>query len=505
MRSNYQGAEAGPDVKRGGNAVGPSHHGVGRVIRSARIGTILLLLSCGAILPVKAQVRSLSASSSCNSKSRPELSFPFLRYDEDWSFLACSPRADRWDRIKYLPISKDGKVYLSVGGDARAVYESYDNQYWGDGPQGQAGWIVHHYLLHADVHAASWFRLFTEVQSGLENGRVGGPRPYDEDQFDIHQAFVDLKCCESKTNMVVRVGRQELYYGSGRLVDARFGLNTRISFDGVKVIALTGRTNTEVFATRPTLQRPGILDDTPDSKTAFWGIYSTTQLRPSMSVDFYYLGYKAKTQTFARGSGEYQPNTLGVRWAAAARHLDYDEEANLQVGTFQNDKVQAWSVASMIGYKLERRSRPRVSLRSDVTSGDKGGKGSPLGSFFPLYARGKYFGEADLSGPVNTLDLIPALDLHPRRDVAVNISYGAFWRKSTQDGIYGFAGNLYKPGAESSAQLIGQQGELDLNYFIAPHTIARIVYQHFFPGTFLRQTPPGKEVNYVTVWLDYHF
>jgi hypothetical protein len=140
-----------------------------------------------------------------------------------------------------------------------------------------------------------------------------------------------------------------------------------------------------------------------------------------MSVDFYYLGYKAKTQTFARGSGEYQPNTLGVRWAAAARHLDYDEEANLQVGTFQNDKVQAWSVASMIGYKLEGRSSqpPHISLRSDVTTGDKGAKGAPLGSFFPLYARGKYFGEADLNGPVNTLDLIPALDLHPRRDMAV--------------------------------------------------------------------------------------
>ena len=98
-----------------------------------------------------------------------------------------------------------------------------------------------------------------------------------------------------------------------------------------------------------------------------------------------------------------------------------------------------------------------------------------------------------------------SLDLHPRSDLLINLSYGAFWRESIHDGNYGFAGNLYKPGDESRARMIGQQAELDLNYFIMPHTLMRVVYQHFFPGRFLKETPPGQDVNYVTVWFDYHF
>ena len=34
-----------------------------------------------------------------------------------------------------------------------------------------------------------------------------------------------------------RVGRQELEYGSGRLIDVREGPNVRLSFDGFKVLS----------------------------------------------------------------------------------------------------------------------------------------------------------------------------------------------------------------------------------------------------------------------------
>ena len=446
-----------------------------------------------------------AATPNCPLDPRPSYQFPFLRYDEDWSYLRCAPRTDRWDRVKYMPLG-EGKTNLTIGGDVREVYESYDHQYWGDGPQGQGGWLVHHYLLHGDLHVNPSLRVFGELQAAFENGRNGGPRPYDEDKLDIHQAFVDFNCCRSQRKTTLRIGRQELYYGSGRLVDARFGLNTRISFDGLKIIIPSKRSNTEIFATRPTLLRPGIFDDPPDSKKWFWGIYNTTAVKPSVSLDLYYLGYKAGLQTFATGVGEFQSNTIGGRWAGKTGNRDFDEEANVQVGTFKNGDIRAWSVALYNGYTFQRVSEtPRVSLRSDATSGDNDPNDRHLGSFFPLYARGKYFGEADLNGPVNTIDIIPALDLHPRSDLLINLSYGAFWRESIHDGIYGFAGNLYKPGDASRARMIGQQAEIDFNYFIMPHTLMRVVYQHFFPGRFLKETPPGQDVNYVTVWFDYHF
>lgn len=476
-------------------------------IPACLLALILILLTTGIARGEDTQhfLQQEEVTQLCPIGSRPSSHFPFLRYDEDWSFLKCTPRRDRWDRIKYLPISEDN-AYLSLGGNLREVYESYDHQYWGQGPQGEAGWLVHHYLLHGDLHLNSTFRVFGELQAAFENGRNGGPRPYDEDKLDIHQAFVDVNCCHSPEKVTFRVGRQELYYGSGRLVDARFGLNTRISFDGIKVIIPFERSRTEVFVTRPTLQRPGIFDDPPDSKKWFWGIYSTAAVKSSASLDLYYLGYKAASQTFAAGTGAFTSNTLGGRWSGKIGGYDFDEETNAQFGAFKDGDIRAWSTALLNGYTFRKqRWAPRLSLRSDVTSGDNDPTDRHLGSFFPLYARGKYFGEADLNGPVNTIDVIPALDLHPRSDFSIDLSYGSFWRESIHDGVYGFAGNLYKTGDQSRARPIGQQAEIDLNYLIMPHTMMRVVYQHFFPGRYLKGTPPGQDVNYVTVWFDYHF
>lgn len=475
--------------------------------RGRRSATVLLLALLSMLVCCRrgdAQEQQ-SQTSDCPNASRPTYQFPFLRFDEDWSFLRCAPRADRWDRIKYIPLHlHDG--YLSLGGDIREVYESYDQQYWGDGPQGAAGWLVHHYLLHADAHLDKSFRVFGELQAAFENGRNGGPRPYDENKLDLHQAFVDFTIPSTRRRLTLRLGRQELYYGSGRLVDARFGLNTRISVDGAKSIAQLGRTHLEVFASRPTLQKPGIFDDSPDSKKIFWGAYSTTKLNHSRVVDLYYLGFRAASQTFAVGTGPYQLHMIGARVAGSRHHFDFDQEANVQLGTFRDGDVRAWSIASLNGYAFgTTKGSPRISLRSDVTSGDSNPNDHHLGSFFPLYARGKYFGEADLNGPVNTIDLIPQLDLHPTKQFLVSGSYGVFWRQSTSDGVYGFAGNLYKTGDLSRARLIGQQAEVEFNFFVAPHTLLRTVYQHFFSGAYLKQTPLGRNVNYVTVWMDYHF
>lgn len=459
-----------------------------------------------ASLPVLSPHTGDGSNPPCNASMRPQYHPPFIRWTEDWSFLRCKQlRSDRWDRLKYVPLGHNESRYLSIGAEARGIYEAYQNQYWGDGPQDNNGWLLQNYLLHADVHFDSRVRLFGELQSTLANGRTGGPRPYDEDKLDLHQAFVDYGL-PTRYRSTLRIGRQELQYDSGRLVDARFGLNTRLSYDGFKTITQVGKTNVEAFAVRPTLQRTGIFDDTPNSKEIFWGLYATRPLTPSLMLDLYYLGFDTKAWTFSSGTGHFQPHTLGTRFSGRLGAFDFNNEANIQVGTFGEREVRAWSVSLLHGYTFENtKASPRVSLRADVTSGDRGLQGHALGSFFPLFASGKYFEEADLNGPVNTIDVIPSVDLHASRTWTVTPIYGVFWRESIRDGLYGYAGNLYKTGDRSSARLIGQNFEIDVTHVIAPHTILRGVYQHFAAGSFLMETPPGKDVNYGTVWVVYHF
>ena len=45
--------------------------------------------------------------------------YQFLRFEEDWSVLKNAPesqRTDFVDRIKYIPLSDDGDIWLSLGG-----------------------------------------------------------------------------------------------------------------------------------------------------------------------------------------------------------------------------------------------------------------------------------------------------------------------------------------------------------------------------------------------------
>src|SRR5215471_1601443 len=126
--------------------------------------------------------------------SLPQPLYPLPRYEEDWSALRDpSKHNDFLDTIKFIPLSDDGTVFLSLGGDIRETYERFHNTNFGLSPEDSDGYLLQRYLFHADIHAGQRFRFFAELSSSLEDGRTGGPRPViDENKLDMHQGFFDL-------------------------------------------------------------------------------------------------------------------------------------------------------------------------------------------------------------------------------------------------------------------------------------------------------------------------
>src|SRR5881397_261796 len=107
-------------------------------------------------------------------------------------------------------------------------------------------------MLHADTHFGARFRVFAQLKSGLENDRSGGARPADRDDLDLHQLFFDVKLFSANDeSLTVRVGRQELAYGSSRLISVREAPNVRQSFDGAKAILKLASWRVDAFAARP--------------------------------------------------------------------------------------------------------------------------------------------------------------------------------------------------------------------------------------------------------------
>src|SRR5215831_422656 len=143
---------------------------------------------------------------------------------------------------------------------------------FGLSPDDPDGYLLQRYLFHADIHAGQRFRFFAELSSSLEDGRTGGPRPViDENKLDMHQGFFALLLLKprERSSLTLRVGRQEMSFGSGRLIALREGPNVPLSFDGVRITIHSGDWQLDSFATRPAQNKPEIFDDPPQHDFAF--------------------------------------------------------------------------------------------------------------------------------------------------------------------------------------------------------------------------------------------
>jgi len=432
-----------------------------------------------------------------------------LRYDEDYSYLRSVHGSDLFDPIKYIPLNQNGDVYLSFGGEARVRYEYFHNPQWGLVPQDNNGYWLQRYMLHADAHFTEWFRTFVQYKSGLETDRNGGPRPTDRDEADLHQAFFDVRMPLPETNsLTLRVGRQELSYGSSRLISVRESPNVRQSFDGVKAIFEMGKTRIDAFAVKPVETNPGVFDDGSEPDEKFWGLYGVSPLPRvrSANVDLYYLGLERKDAEFNQGTERELRHTLGTRLWGKAHRIDYNFEFVYQFGTFGKGDISAWTAASDTGYTFESTPwKPRIGLKADITSGDRSPTDRDLETFNPLFPRGAYFSETALIGPANHIDLHPSLELKPIEQLKLMLDWDFFWRESTRDAIYGNSVNVVVPAGSGSDHYVGNQVQVLAEWQLPRHLTFSAAYAHFFARDFLKASTPGKDVDYASAWLTFRF
>ena len=352
--------------------------------------TILMVISFA--IPALSRGQSVPTAES----PAPVRIYHLLREDDDWSFLADpDKRQDFWDPIKYIRL-RPGRNdwFLSIGGEAREVWEQIGNDNWGQQPFMNA-YFNERYMLYFDVHYGKHVRSFVELKSGLNSYRIGGPRPIDEKKLDFQSAFLEVGTGGERNWIKFRAGRHEMEYGSGRLIDVREGPNVRLSFDGFMVKGGIGPWEIDGFAVRPDLDKPGVFDNAPNHTVGFWGVYGVRPLPKNITLDAYYLGLDRKTAAFERGVGHEVRHSIGARLSRPVAEMkpgwDFDYEGLWQFGTFGSANINAWTVASETGYCFPNVPlKPRFSVKADVSSGDDP-RTNTLGTFNPLFPKGQLF------------------------------------------------------------------------------------------------------------------
>jgi hypothetical protein len=430
------------------------------------------------------------------SSGQQKPTFKALRYEDDFTYLKKDTVKSEYEKLKFTPLNKSGNTYVSFGGDVRFQYFNIKNEDWGDTPDDKDGYILSRYLVHADFHASSYFRLFLQLQSSNANGRIN-PNPVENNPLDFHQAFFDVNFISKKYSKVtLRLGRQELYYGSQRLIAVREIPNNRSAFDGIKLICGARSIKSDLFYTHPVANKIGIFDDHFNNDSKFWGSYTVINTVPFFkNIDIYYLGLWKRKASFDDGSGKELRHSFGTRIWKNEGSWRFDFEGVYQFGKLENKNITAWTVSSYSSYQFQNiKFKPMLGLKTEIISGNKTYDDVTIETFNPLFPRGAYFGLAALIGPTNLLDIHPSINFEVTPKFNVAFDYDAFWRYSKNDGLYATNSQLIYTGKNSSEKFIGTQLGTEMIYQYSAMISFKLEGTWFQSGKFIKDSGSGKDI-----------
>jgi len=421
-------------------------------------------------------------------------SFKLLRYDENYEFLKDSNR-NFYERLKFIPLNEEKNFYLSFGGEARYEYVDFNNEDWGRLGIGRNNFLLQRYDLHADIHLGRTFRVFAQLRSALQDGRINGPRGIDEDQFNVQNLFLDVNLWQKEDKKItIRAGRQELDYGSGRLISVREGPNARLYFTGGKIMYNSSRLSVDAFAMMADTINTGVFDNKMSKQLNLWGAYSKIILPKSGNLDLYYLGIRRDESLFEEGAASERRHTIGTRFWKYGGGFIYNLEAAYQFGSFGSGNINAWTGSVDIGYMFENiKFKPTVNLRNDYISGDKNQGNGNLQTFNPLYPKGGYFGFSPQVGPVNLIDIHPYATMDLLSNLKMQVDVVLNWRYSTQDGVYRPSGMLNLRGSASDEKYIGTAYLANFTYSVNQYISVVSGIQYFKTGAFINDIIPNSK------------
>jgi hypothetical protein len=433
----------------------------------------------------------------------------FLRYNDNFSYLKSDTiKKKGTEKLKHLPIGTIGNT--SLGGEVREQLQYYKYFNFGEPPspsnQSNTWQLWHRAMAHANIELGSKMRIFTQVGSTFRFLNTNAPIPeIDENHLSLHQLFGEYKFSR---NWTARIGRQEMSYGSHRLITFREGPNTRLAFDAAVIKYNSEKRKLDLIALSPVVSRKGVFDD-GTFKDFIIGIYATEILLPKKLVlDYYFLNFESNRRKYNYKAGTDSRRVAGFRAFSQNRVANYEAEATYQFGTFNDLRVNAYSLSVDMNVSLLPKSGLIFGIAGNYVSGDKDNSDTHLNTYNPLFSKPQYGLTAPI-GASNVITFNPYLRISPTRKMSILAGVYFMQRQSDQDGTYTPDGTELRPRPEklfiATEKEIGTLLVLESIYSVNNHLSFAFDASEFFAGKFLKQTGKGKDISYLALKASYKF
>ncbi len=411
-------------------------------------------------------------------------------FDADFRYLDNPDNTDRvpTDALKRIKFADD--FMFSTGGQAWIRYMDITNQGLGTKNSNEDLLRVRSYI---DVWYKDWVRVYAEFISATEEGQSAAPGPYDINRADFLNLFMDVKVFDLDNRPVyARVGRQELVFGSQRLVSNVDFLNTRRTFQGVRATYRGENWDYDAWWARPVVVNPTQVDSW-DLKQNFVGSWATYHPNKTDLVDLYYLYYDNQNHVALDGITRSPTilNTFGSRYFSNANRVLWDLEGAMQLGSVTSQNLVAGMATTGIGYHFkDAPMSPSTWLYYDYASGSQNPGHGADNTFNQLFAFGhNYLGALDVVGRQNIQDISTQNFLYPTDWLTVQVQYHQLWLASAKDALYNSQGLAIRRSATGADGAdVGGILNFIFNFHLTANQDIQVGYGHLYGGTFLQKT-----------------
>ncbi|NVN12342.1 alginate export family protein, partial [Nguyenibacter vanlangensis] len=424
-----------------------------------------------------------------------------VRWAEDWRDRAAAPPAQRrrdwFNRLKYIPLTDKGDIWLTLSGEERLRYVFENRPLIGMAGKTDASRVLLRSQYGADLHLGAHVRAYAEFLYGVAGGSnsYGYQTGTQRERPDLQQGILEVTGTMLGARTGVIGGRQVFLDAPVSMQSARDLPNVQQSWDGFRGYAVWTRFRLDLFDFMQTDKLPvGAFSDGTNYNARMYGAYGSAALpgftllgrKSQIFADLFFIGYlyggaPAAIPTATPGgaeAGSTRRDNVGLRLWGNAGPVKLDLTGVFQGGQFRPAKnagptrpVRAYAVNGSVLYsRPDLPARPALGVQADLFSGGSyrsrdGAVGTFATPYFPL----PYYNDVTLSlTSQNLVGVGPVSDLSLSRTVHFRLHVPLFWRASTQDAVYG-TGRIYGWRNNLSGGFIGAIPQAQLAWRFAPH------------------------------------
>lgn len=345
----------------------------------------------------------------------------------------------------------------------------------------------------ATLKLAPGVRGFFSLQDARTMGAEGSPGG-SLANVDLFNAWVDMDSL-GRNPLHLRLGRQVLQYGEGRVLAGADWGNAGRGYDGARLRWAPAKLQVDGFVAWINEGRLNGQDRVLSGVDALW--------RPSKSAEAELYAFHRSFgdagwtgETGAKGS--LKDLTSGARTRVQRGQFELRAEGAVQSGERARDDVQSWFAVGRLTAELRNAWKTRLFVERMHASGDEDPVDGTFGRFDPVYWGGHNFqGALDVAAASNLDDLAGGFTAVPRKGWTLQGEYHVFTLADEHDVWTDDAGTTLRRNA---AGLAGTQLGRELDVTARWDTRSKVSVlagaSRFWTGDYVRATGGGSDINW---------